>query len=87
MSDSIYDSCIELANNAVLDVLTDTVVLQLDRIHISMSIDEFFEFYDSVSEIRADLLSAPGYIVGKYMDGEKERTTLVREPESEDEYM
>jgi len=87
LSDYSSDGCVELSGGAILDEHTDTVVLQLDRIHISFTIDEFFEFYDRIEDIRKDLISIPGYVVGKYtVDGE-EKITLVRKPEDDEEYM
>lgn len=87
MSEYSTDGCIELSRNAILDEHTDTVVLQLDRFHISFTIDEFFEFFDRIDDIRKDLISVPGYVVGKYIVDGEEKITLVRKPDDDEEYM
>tara|TARA_R110001583_G_scaffold7985_27_gene39097 strand:+ start:2313 stop:2546 length:234 start_codon:yes stop_codon:yes gene_type:complete len=61
-----------------------SVVVCIDRVAISLSLDEFLEFYDSITEIKDDLLSDEEICLGTYEEDGKLKRQLIFIPESED---
>lgn len=61
-----------------------SVVICIDRIAISLSLDEFLDFYDSIAEIKEDLLADKEICLGTYEEDGKLKRQLIFVPESED---
>ena len=63
-------SIVLINNNSILDAQSHSVAIQLDRITISLEVEEFLDFYRSILEVKEFLESSPDYIVGQETDEE-----------------
>ena len=61
-----------------------SVVVCIDRVAISLSLDEFLDFYDTIDAIKDSLLADEEICLGTYEEDGKLRRQLVFIPESED---
>ena len=61
-----------------------SVVVCIDRVAISLSLDEFLDFYDTIDAIKDSLLADEEICLGTYEEDGKLRRQLVFMPESED---
>ena len=57
-------------NDAFLDEDTHTVSVQFDRVTFTMMVEEFLDFYSTISEIKDFFDSSPEYLVGQEEDVE-----------------
>ncbi len=76
-----------LSENAIFDEVTETIVLQVSNVSISLTIDEFIDFSNRIEEATESLFKMPEYVIGTFTsdDGEN-KITLLRKPDNE-EYM
>ncbi len=74
-----------LSENAIFDEITETVILQVNNVSISLTIDEFIDFNTNLENARDSLFNMPQYVIGTYTTDEGEsKITLIRKPDSED---
>jgi len=77
--------CLLLSESAIFDKLTETVVIQLDRMSIALSIDEFIDFCTQIEEARNLFFKMEDYVIGTYNSPEGDKKiTLLRKPDDED---
>ena len=61
-----------------------SVVVCVDRIAISFSLDEFLDFYDTIAAIKDSMLADDEICLGTYEENGKLKRQLIFVPESED---
>ena len=74
-------------DSAVLDTESHSVIIQLDRITLSLEVEEFLDFYRSIVNLKEYLESSPDYLIGQETDQEtgEIRDVILPRPD-EDEY-
>ena len=80
-------SVILVNDSAVLDTESHSVIIQLDRITLSLEVEEFLDFYRSIVNLKEYLESSPDYLIGQETDQEtgEIRDVILPRPD-EDEY-
>ena len=81
-----YDTWLELSESVWLEEDSDLIIMQLDRIALSLEVGEFLDFFNRLSEAKAILLNHPDYVVGKTTVDGVEKDILVPRP-GDDEYV
>ena len=73
-------------NDAFLDEDTHTVSVQFDRATFTMMVEEFLDFYSTISEIKDFFDSSPEYLVGQEEDVESGsvRSIIMPKPDEDD---
>ena len=73
--------------DAFLDEDTHTVSVQFDRVTFTMMVEEFLDFYSTISEIKEFFDSSSDYLVGQEKDIESGsvRSVIIPKP-NEDDY-
>ena len=77
-------SIVVVGNSAVIDLESHSVAIQLDRVTVSLEVEEFLDFYRSILDIKEYLESSPEYVVGQETDQETGQTTEVILPRPDD---
>ena len=74
-----------LSENCIFDEITETIVMQIGNISVSLSIDEFIEFSTNLEDAKSSLFNMPSYVIGTFTcpEGDK-KITLVRKPDDDD---
>lgn len=74
-------------HDAVVDHESHTVIIQFDRVAISMAVEEFLDFHNTVDDIKAFLTTSQEYVVGSETDVSTGQSKKIIIPKpSEDEY-
>jgi hypothetical protein len=73
-------------NDAFLDEDSHTVSIQFDRVTFTMLVEEFLEFYTSVSEIKDFFDNSPDYVFAqeKDIDSGSVRGIIMPKPDEDD---
>tara|TARA_Y100000592_G_C5282456_1_gene226902 strand:- start:337 stop:585 length:249 start_codon:yes stop_codon:yes gene_type:complete len=80
-------SLVVINQDAVIDHESHSVVIQFDRVTLSMAVEEFLDFYNTIADIKDFLTSSPDYVVGLETDVDTEETKSVIIPKpDEDDY-
>ena len=77
-------SIIVVGNNSVIDLESHSVAIQLDRVTISLDVEEFLDFYRSILDIKDFLETSPEYVVGQETDEKSGETADVILPKPDD---
>ena len=77
-------SIVVVGDSAVIDLESHSVAIQLDRVTVSLEVEEFLDFYRSILDIKEYLESSPEYVVGQETDQETGQTTDVILPKPDD---
>ncbi len=73
-------------DDAFLDDDSQSVSIQFDRITFTMMIEEFLDFYDSISEIKEFFDSSPDYLICQERDiaNGSVRSVIIPKPDEDD---
>ncbi len=77
----------ELSHEIWFDENSQTIFMNLDRVSIALSLDEFFEVLDRMEESRENLVSNFNIVVGTYTsekDGKERKSPVI--VSDDDEY-
>jgi len=61
-----------------------SIIVCIDRVAITLSLDEFLDFYDTVDQIKESLLSDPDICIGTYEEDGKLKRQLIIVPDSDE---
>ena len=67
----------QLTDFGWLDEQDGIVIVAFDRLTISMEVEEFLDFFNSIDELREKLSEHPKISTGTYDDNGVEKTTFV----------
>ena len=84
MKDPDVDTWLELSENMWLDDSSHLVIIQLDRIAMTLEVEEFLEFYNRVESAKDTLFRHPGYVVGTTVTNGVEKKIIVPKPDEDD---
>jgi len=73
-------------SDAFLDEDSHTVSVQFDRVTFTMMVEEFLDFYNTISEIKEFFDSSPDYLTGQERDVESGsvRSVIIPKPDEDD---
>ncbi len=84
MKNRDVDTWLELSENMWLDASSHLVVIQLDRIAMTLEIEEFLEFYDRINDAKNAMFNHPGYVIGSTVVDGVEKNILLPRPDEDD---
>ena len=61
-----------------------SIVVCIDRVALTLTLDEFLDFYDTIHDIKEELLSDSDICIGTYEEDGKIKRQLILIPETED---
>ena len=75
----------EISQEIWFDENTQVIIVNLDRISIAYSLDEFFDTIDRFEIARDNLISKCNVVIGTYeVDGEKKKGPVIISDDEED---
>jgi len=84
---SNQDEILKINDMCYLDTKIHTVTIQLERVTVTLFVDEFLDFYNSINEVKEFFSISSSYIIGQDMDAANSgsNSIIIPKPE-EDEY-
>lgn len=79
-----YDGIVEINECCYLDTQNHSVTIQFERVSITLHVEEFVDFYESIESAKKFLLDSGAYVLGETMS-QPIKKVIVPKPE-EDEY-
>lgn len=78
-------SVVIIDNDSFIDSESHTVAIQIDRVTVSLNVEEFLDFFRTVSDIKLYLESSPDYVIGKETDTETGEVSDIIIPKPDDD--
>ncbi len=79
-----YDGIVEINDCCYLDTQNHALTIQLERVSITLHVEEFLDFYEIFENAKSFLLESDGYVLGETMSSPV-KNIIIPKP-GEDEY-
>lgn len=79
-----YDGIVEINDCCYLDTQNHSLTIQLERVSITLHVEEFLDFYEIFENAKSFLIDSDKYVLGETMS-EPVKKVIVPKPD-EDEY-
>jgi len=74
----------ELSNGIWFEEYTGTIIIGIDRVSLTLSLDEMWDLCESIVEAKERLESHPDVVVGTYVENGQEKKAFIKKPDDDD---
>ena len=75
---------VDISQNTWLDIETGTIHISIDRVTVSMIVEDFLDFFDDIDHARIELMKHPDFVVCLVEEGDDQRLQILPRPDEDD---
>ena len=74
----------ELSNGIWFEEYTGTIIIGIDRVSLTLSLDEMWDLCESIVEAKERLEKHPDVVIGTYIEAGQEKKSFIKKPDDND---